>query len=186
VEADEYTVQHWVEKKIWTHLDWKMHRNRLEKIASFLEGEMSQFLDVGCALGHATARLRELCGGTWTGIDTSVAAVKKAAELFPDIEFHFSGPGLAGDYIDVGRFDGVVCSEVIEHVPDDQALANYLVRSTKSVLVVTTPARDIKDPGHLRLYTEGGLKELFNGQDIMVERDRHFFYLILKGDGHAA
>ena len=81
-----------------------------------------------------------------------------------------------------GQFDGVVCSEVIEHVEKDQELVNGLIAITKKVLVITTPDREVNDPGHLRVYDKGMLEALFCGQRFKIHRIKPFFYVVVRMD----
>lgn len=66
-------------------------------------------------------------------------------------------------------FDGVVCVEVIEHVPDDDALVRQIARVLKpgGWLYMTTPNGDFVknepphyNPDHIRHYTRQALYEL--------------------------
>jgi SAM-dependent methyltransferase len=65
-----------------------------------------------------------------------------------------------------GSFDGVVCGEVLEHIPDDAAAIRELRRVLRpgGVLVATVPANpwryDWFDQwvGHLRRYTQEGME----------------------------
>jgi len=52
MEAKDYLVNHWIKNKIWTHLEWPKHQDRLRKCTSYLEGGKS--IDIGCGLGHST------------------------------------------------------------------------------------------------------------------------------------
>jgi SAM-dependent methyltransferase len=64
-----------------------------------------------------------------------------------------------------GSFDGVVCGEVLEHIPDDAAAIRELRRVLRpgGVLVATVPANPWrydwfdKWVGHLRRYTQEGM-----------------------------
>jgi len=98
-------------------------------------------LDVGCGGGVLAEPLARL-GGTVTGIDLAPAALDVARR-------HAEGQGLAIDYrwedlaatvARGARFDLVVASEVIEHVPDQAGFASRLAAATapNGVLCVTT------------------------------------------------
>jgi 2-polyprenyl-3-methyl-5-hydroxy-6-metoxy-1,4-benzoquinol methylase len=114
--------------------------------------------------------------GTWFGIDMSQSAISKAEALFPKERFLFSK-----DLLDIDvRFDGVVCSEVIEHVEDDIGFAKKLLGITRNTLVVTTPNRHVDDPGHLRVYTKKSLLKLFGSKGVSIESIDTFFVVTLK------
>ncbi len=68
---------------------------------------------------------------------------------------------------DAASFDSVLCSEVLEHVPDDQKAVAELRRVLKpgGVLIVTVPyqkrfwAEDDEYVGHIRRYDSGELEQ---------------------------
>lgn len=176
MEAKDYLESHWIKNKIWTHLEWPKHQDRFRACVSYLEGE--RFIDIGCALGHSTNILKKFLPGNWSGLEFMQEAVDRAKELFPDISFYYSKDF---NFLPTcGQFDGVVCSEVIEHVENDKALIEGLVNITKKTLVITTPNKRVNDPGHLRVYTEETLSELFDSHAFEIIRDGLFFYIILR------
>ena len=65
MDIDTY-LDHWEINRIWTHNDRPHHQKRLKTMASYLKGKA--FLDAGCAFGHSTIALKELCPGEWTGL----------------------------------------------------------------------------------------------------------------------
>jgi len=176
MRAKDYLKNHWIKNEMWTHLEWPKHQNRLRACASYLEGE--RFIDVGCALGHSTDIMKKFMPGNWSGLEFMQEAVEKAKELFPDITFYYSKDF---DFLPVcGQFDGVVCSEVIEHVEHDKELIKGLIDITDKILVITTPSIKVNDPGHLRVYTEKTLSKLFNGYDFGIIKKDTFFYGIVR------
>ena len=110
MNANEY-IEHWDKNRIWEHLKWPRHQQRFKTIASYLYGKT--FADVGCAFGHSTFYLKRFRSGEWTGIDFVEKAIEKAGAKFQGIDFRYL------ENIDAlkfcSQFDGVVCSEVIEH-----------------------------------------------------------------------
>lgn len=133
------------------------------------------FVDVGCALGHSTDILRRFCPGEWTGIDYDADTLVSAAALWPDMAF-MPMPGRDSG----GTWDGVVCSEVIEHVPDDRSFVADLWRivAPGGRLAVTTPRIPVVDPGHLRLYTEAALVCLFRDvPGVKIDANRRFWFV---------
>ena len=153
LSAEEYCKEHWLR-----NLNRTKHRKRFADIASFLHGNTC--IDVGCAAGHSTTALAELFPAVWTGCDFSSSAIAAAMEMN-------SGCGIDFRYVpkvsllpELGSFDSVVCSEVIEHVEDDLALVNSLVALAAKTVIITTPCKVVDDPGHLRTYTQGTLVDL--------------------------
>jgi GT2 family glycosyltransferase len=147
------------------------HQRRL--IRSILQGlYYRSVVDVGCGEGTL---LRDLF---WdrddlrkVGTDLSPLAVKLAAAKNPGTAFHVldvSGEALRE------RFDLEICSEVIEHVPDDEAALRNLVEMTGSYLVITTPGGRMraheKDIGHLRNYDPQALKARIEKHGLNVVR----------------
>lgn len=47
-------------------------------------GERVEGLEIGCGHGHLLARLHAEVGGRWTGMDVSLNALRKAAEIWPE------------------------------------------------------------------------------------------------------
>ncbi|HZX09940.1 MAG TPA: class I SAM-dependent methyltransferase [Acidobacteriota bacterium] len=177
MNAKKY-IEHWEKNKVWTHLKWPKHQNRFKTIASFLKGET--FIDIGCAYGHSTYWLKKFRDGKWAGLDFSKKAIKIAKEYFKEMNFFYleNIENLKGFM----QFDGVVCSEVIEHVEDDVSLVEGLLGITKKILVITTPCVKIDDPGHLRLYTEEMLHNLFKETNHKVYKRRPFWYVVVRKD----
>ena len=176
MKAKDYLERHWIKNKIWTHYEWPKHQNRFKFCASYLEGE--RFIDVGCALGYSTNLLKKLLPGDWSGLEFWEGATTQAKKLFPKIKFYYSEDF---NFLPIcGKFDSVLCSEVIEHVKDDQALINGLISITKNVLVITTPNGLVDDPGHLRVYTEESLSKFFNGYNFEIIKEGTFFYGVIR------
>lgn len=180
MNATEYLNGHWIKKKIWRHLASPIHQRRFDMIASFLPEGGKTFADVGCGCGHST---RELANrkrrGRWTGIDFGTKAIAAAKRRFPELLFEYAET-IEGLGESIGRFDGIVCSEVIEHVEDDATFVASLLNMTRETLVVTTPARKVADPGHIRQYSAEQLAELFSAAPHEIQREGPFFYVICR------
>ena len=133
----------------------------LERVAS-----AGVIADVGCGDGavlHAL-HVKGLLGARAYGIDLSAARVARAERV----------PGVTGIVADATRIplpdgsaDGVICSQVIEHVPDQEALVSEIARLLRpggwwyvgSVLrgshawwIYKRDGRRWLDPTHLREY----------------------------------
>ena len=106
-------------------------------------------LDAGCGLGYGSKMLREAGASEVVGVDVAEAVIEVASAQ--------EGPGLrfeVGDLNDLGfedgRFDLVVCLEVIEHVPDRRRVIGELSRvlSPEGILAVSSPNRAVYVPGN--------------------------------------
>jgi 2-polyprenyl-3-methyl-5-hydroxy-6-metoxy-1,4-benzoquinol methylase len=105
---------------------------------NFLGAEIPQMLariarlgviaDIGCGDGATLAALSAagLLGGTTFAVDLSETRVRNAERVASGIT------GVVADAASTslpdGSVDGVVCSQVIEHVPDDRAVAREIAR----------------------------------------------------------
>ena len=142
-----------------------------------------RILDIGAGPGRHTAAVYEFPNVTAIGADLSHGDLKEARER---LEFHdrlgAHGGGSWGlSVADItnlpfadGAFDLVICSEVMEHIPDDDAAARELVRVVKPGcdLVVSVPrfwpekicwmlSDDYfnANQGHVRIYKRTSLVE---------------------------
>ena len=178
VTAEQYVEGHWRKKKIWTHLTAPKHQARFKACVDLLVGQ--DFADIGCGFGHSTAIMREMRGGRWTGVDFYPGVVENVKEYFPDL----ASVGLAkvSDLPFLPEFDSVVCSEVIEHVENDQELVDGLLAITRHNLVITTPLRPVNDPGHLRVYAEESLAALFKGYTVEISTLVGLFFVVVIRD----
>ena len=135
--------------------DSKMRRSRrrARKLQKRMRGK--RLLDIGSNIGCLVGAGLEL-GLDSTGVEVNPLLVEEAQKRFP------AGRFLMGLFEDVelacNTFDGVYCSEVIEHVVDTNRFleAVRVVMAPGAVLYLTTPA----------------LKEYTRGRDTM--RWRHF------------
>jgi 2-polyprenyl-3-methyl-5-hydroxy-6-metoxy-1,4-benzoquinol methylase len=176
MNAEQYLSAHWGPHQVWTHLKNKKHQVRLRRCAELTAGET--ICDVGCAYGHSTEIMAGFRPGLWAGLEFFLPAVGKARELFPKRDWLYASAieGLIEYY---GKFDSVVCSEVMEHVANDGLLINLVVGMARKRAVFTTPTIKVKDPGHLRVYTEASLRELFKGHKFEILTEHPFFFIVV-------
>ena len=88
-------------------------------------------LEIGCATGELIAAMPIRPGGRLVGIDISEANVRAAQARFPDVEFR------CGNFRELSgsRFDIVILSDVLEHVPDDAAFLRDAAALADTVLL---------------------------------------------------
>jgi FkbM family methyltransferase len=131
-------------------------------------------LDVGCSDGYFAEAVSREFGVPVTGVDLALTAVRRA-----------TGRGSAGVVADgtvlpfaSRSVDLVFCTETLEHVFDEQALAAELLRVARKWVVVTTPVGgrgrpdwEITREGHVHAFTRESLRELF-GPDATISSYR--------------
>lgn len=137
-----------------------LHRIIKEIIQSL---KFQSVLDVGCGAGSLLAELKsEFPHIKPMGVDVSSSAIELARRRVPDADFRVLD--IAQSSLDT-KFDLVVCSEVLEHIPDDIAAMTNLSKMTKKYLLVSTPQgrmrRFEKEIGHVRNYAPGDLVRKF-------------------------
>ena len=87
-------------------------------------------VEVGCATGELLAAFPAPADCRRVGFDISQENVKCARERHPGADFRF------GDFRNFeGRADIVILSDVLEHVPDDQAMLEHAGRLGRLVLI---------------------------------------------------
>ena len=137
------------------------HLARYRWASQFAAGR--RVLDAGCGVGYGTALLAQVEGADVLGIDLAEEIVEAARGDMP------SGVSLeVGDVTELpyedGRFDLVVCFEVIEHLESpDLALDEFRrVLAPAGLLVISSPNRGVYPPGnphHLHEYVPAELEE---------------------------
>lgn len=130
------------------NLRWKI----IEKFLYYIKGyqkstgrlNSNNILDMGCGRGWLSNLLANY--GHVIAIEPVRPVVEHARKLFPHLDIRC---GTAGDLVADGKlsyFDVIVCSEVIEHIPDAQkadfifALKSLLKKG--GFLMMTTPRKD--------------------------------------------
>jgi ubiquinone biosynthesis O-methyltransferase len=146
-------------------------------------------LDVGCGVGTLSLYLADQ-GAQVVGLDISPRAINLAQlaqhQLGLDTVRFQVGELPHQKLVSSSRFHLVICSEVIEHIPDDEAFAkdlrDQLVRG--GYLVLTTPSKDNvlyrrgfyeqfdAEVGHLRRYTPSTLKHFLRSTGWRVQKLR--------------
>jgi 2-polyprenyl-3-methyl-5-hydroxy-6-metoxy-1,4-benzoquinol methylase len=119
-------------------------------------------LDVGCGQGTL---LSELCVEfphiKPYGIDISSSGIKLTKQRVPNGQFWVLDA--SQEYLEQ-KFDLLVCSEVLEHIPDDMAVLRNMARMTNKYLIISTVQGRMRsfeagEVGHVRNYAYGELVE---------------------------
>ncbi|MBC6440862.1 MAG: class I SAM-dependent methyltransferase [Rhodospirillales bacterium] len=153
-------------------LDSKMRRSRrwVRTLKRHMPGP--KLLDVGSSMGFLVAAAAEL-GLEATGIEINPVLVEEAQRRYRAGRFvvgAFEETELSGE-----RFDGVYCSEVIEHVVDTNRFLETIAgaMNPKATLFLTTPAlreyakgsdpsrwRDFGVPDHKLYFSPGNIRQM--------------------------
>jgi 2-polyprenyl-3-methyl-5-hydroxy-6-metoxy-1,4-benzoquinol methylase len=141
----------------------------------------NQVLEVGCGQGALLKKLElELPAAVVHGADVSPRSLEKSRALGAQAElFELDLSALDFDATHAarfGRFDLVICSEVLEHLADD-ALALARIKSLLAPgghLIVTVPSgqktRFDVAIGHVRHYSRASLTQLLRENGYNVEQ----------------
>jgi len=132
----------------------------------------SSVLDVGCGTGVLLQELKEVFPtARFAGVDFAHETMAANAGEMPWCRF---------DVLDIARaslperFDLVVCSEVLEHVKDDDAGLANLAAMTGKHLMITVPTGPIfpleRSFGHLRHYELSSLVQRLEAHDLRAVR----------------
>jgi ubiquinone/menaquinone biosynthesis C-methylase UbiE len=133
------------------------------RIAWFCGGRLGPLLDIGCGGGHLLEILSKEPGRNQTtlnGIDYSIKAIEQAQRRVPKV--HFFQQDATTVEFPTGRFDTVICCEILEHVEKPaQVLAEaYRVLAPNGRLIITIPngARDTYK-GHTNFWDEAQFRD---------------------------
>jgi len=121
--------------------------------------DFKSVLDVGCGQGSFLKELEtEFPNIRAYGIDISRTAIELARKRMPNGKFYVVD--ITERFLD-DSCDLVVCSEVLEHIPDDLLALQNLKKMTGKYLLVSTPQGKMrefeKQVGHVRNYAPGEL-----------------------------
>lgn len=174
-----YSVEdrHW-----WFAGKRRIIRDLLCRYAPKRDGAPIRLADVGCGCGR---NLEELPAGfTGVGIDASPIAIEFCRKRGVN-----ACRGMLPDDVplDDGSFDAVVMADVLEHIDDDAAAAQSVMRliAPGGILIVTVPALPSlwtswdEIHGHKRRYTREGLAKTLGATGLDVELISFYNTLLL-------
>lgn len=130
---------------------WRYHRWVFENFRPFIKKHV---LEIGTGHGIYTTYLADIAVDVMaTDVDGDALAVAKARVTSENVSFSQLDLTSGEDFeaLGIGRFDTVVCLNVMEHIEDDQQATNHL-------------AGALAPGGHVILYVPAGPK-LYNALD---------------------
>lgn len=171
----------------------------VEEIAELERGDF--FLEVGCAQGHFEGFASRFSQNVFGG-DYEFRKLAVAKKKFP--RAHFAGINAEMLPFRGRSFDFVLCTEVLEHVPDWEKALKELQRVARKKIIVTVPLekglfwrtvsvfREMKTRGHLHRISSNDLKKgvgkewAVARQEIVATPSRHLNRVIGKSLGEMA
>lgn len=166
-------------------------------------GDSERVLDMGCGSGRHSWYVSTLDHCSLYAMDLDITSLQKNRYLLTEIEHEKKSNGswyvLQGNTMRLpfkdGFFDKIICSEVLEHVIDDEQGIRELVRVLKDggTLAVSVPAYlpesiywklseayHTNPGGHIRIYRERKIIEMLtrNNLAVFAVRHKHAFHTI--------
>ena len=161
-------------------------------------------LDAGCGAGrHSFECIAR--GANVFSMDLDLESLRKARYVLEGMKMYGDAPNESRYQVHIGdalnlpfrdeTFDKIICSEVMEHVDDDEMACRELVRTVKSggIVVVTVPtyfseiAYDllteeyfISPGGHVRKYLPNRIVEIMRGHQLEIYdvKFKHSFHVV--------
>lgn len=153
MDQDQFYVNMFVKSQAWSTPEPNQDEAaRWSKIASFMEYILRRFktaqpngtlriLEVGCGRGWLSNLASQY--GSVEGIEPVAGVIDHARKMFPHIRFEAGTAETVLKRTDFSPYDVVLCSEVIEHVPDPekQAFLDELKQllTPEGYVILTTP-----------------------------------------------
>ncbi len=157
----------------------------IHRVLTSIKKKKIKIIDLGCGVGTIDFFLAKK-GHDIVGIDVSQDAIN-ICNAFKDFNKQVNTKFLRGDLgkikLEKGEFDLAICSEVIEHIENDEKLLQTINATLKKggYLFLTTPSENAplhrlgllkefdRKVGHLRRYNQHQLKEKLqkNGFEIV-------------------
>lgn len=123
-----------------------------------------QWVDVGCGLRPYE---NSFPAGTYIGVDVEISGAKNRMKV-PD--FYYDGTHLP---FNSGSIDGIICTQVLEHVPNARLLVTEMSRIIKpnGNLILSIPFvwEEHEIPFDFSRFTTYGITDLLNKADFEVE-----------------
>lgn len=151
---------------------------------SHLKGKI---LDVGCGDGTILIQFQRN-GNELYGCDISEKAVQVAKSKYGDFCNFTVGDITKSSSLPEGKFDVIICSEILEHIENDElAIKNlYTKLETGGYLLVTTPLSEkywsVHDnlAGHVRRYEKDKLEKKITKNGFQIRKSISWGFPLLQ------
>jgi 2-polyprenyl-3-methyl-5-hydroxy-6-metoxy-1,4-benzoquinol methylase len=152
-----YWDQVWQKEGVST---WRRYPGCFGRIC-WAVGHMNDVLELGCGVGVLARKLAEF-GNTVTGLDIAEAAIAQLPDHIQGVVATLPTIPLPDD-----SFDVVVATEVLEHLDDDRACVEEIVRVLRPggrayFAVPNNCLGPEEEPEHVRKYTPETLEALLS------------------------
>lgn len=180
--APTYTEFEWHAESAGNGESGEKLTNVVVELVKKLEGVRS-ICDLGCGNGHISGRLAN-AGFEVTGVDASPSGIAIARRAYPNVEFV---EALIDRQLNLGQFDLVVSSDVIEHMyrPSDLLEAARELLKPGGQILLGTPyhgylknlvlAASGKMDAHFSALHDGGHIKFFSVRSLSQLMRRHGF-----------
>lgn len=143
-----------------------------------------EILDIGCGVGTIDLYLAKKDHKV-IGIDISKRGIEIAKKNAQKLSLYVNLKFLVKNFpqsLPSGKFDLIICSEVLEHLKDDRSAVNAISKLLKrdGIVIASSPSKNAplykwgalsrfdQEVGHLRRYTKGGFIKLFKESKFKV------------------
>lgn len=145
--------------------------------------DVKSICDLGCGNGHISGRLAAH-GYNVTGVDASASGIRIARRAYPNVSFV---EALIGSHRELGEFDLVISSDVIEHLyrPSDLLEAAQTILKPGGHILIGTPYHGYlknlalavtgKMESHLSALHDGGHIKFFSVKTLSNLMRTHAF-----------
>jgi len=127
-------------------------KTQLNVISDMIKDDLD-ILDLGCGEGHVIEKIINK-NNRVTGVDISIERIRQSRDRLNSNRVNL----LNSDAVDLpfknGKFDLVIASELIEHLPDSRELLANIKRVLKmdGVLILSTPCSYLSESSAERIY----------------------------------
>jgi 2-polyprenyl-3-methyl-5-hydroxy-6-metoxy-1,4-benzoquinol methylase len=172
---------------------WNFISKIIYVLSSSYSGKKLKILDAGCGDGINLTILSKMPNAQITACDYNPIRIQRTKKAFPNVKVIHQD--LSNVQIDEDSFDIILCSQVLEHVPEDTVVLRELRKmlSPSGILIVGVPnegcflarlRNHVLEPyigrttDHVHFYTEEELTNKFRSAGFRVKEklDQNFFF----------